>query len=70
MSNSMEHDIRKERDRMAAALYEVVDAVAGIGSPWDLQGYGITARRAEEICELAEIGKRYHAALERTEEKQ
>jgi len=51
-------DIRKERDRLAAALFEVIDGVCGgTDRPWDLQGYGIEAKRAEEICELAEIGR-------------
>lgn len=47
----------KERDNLATALFEVVDAVASIDKPWDLHGYGIEPKRAEEICELAEIGK-------------
>jgi hypothetical protein len=67
MSNPMDHvnkliamqteDIRKERDRLASALFEVVDAVASLDKPWDLQGYGIQPKRAEEICELAALGK-------------
>ena len=46
-----------DRDDFAVALFEVIDAVAGLDRPWDLQGYGIEARRAEQICELAEKGK-------------
>jgi hypothetical protein len=51
-------DYWKDRAMKAeAALFEVVDAVASIDKPWDLIGHGIPARRAEEICELAERGK-------------
>lgn len=34
-----------------------MDAVASLDKPWDLEGYGIPAKRAEEICELAAIGR-------------
>lgn len=50
-------DIINERDQVLEALYEVVDAVASIDKPWDLQGHGIEAKRAEAICELAAKGK-------------
>ena len=53
-------DIRKERDKIALALFEVVDGVASVDKPWDLEGYGIAPKRAEEICELAEIGRAVH----------
>jgi len=47
-----------ERDKLAAALFEVIDGVCGgLDRPWDLQGYGIEPKRAEEICELAKIGR-------------
>ena len=46
----------EERDQLALALFELVDAVAGLDRPWDLQGYGIEPKRAEQICELAELG--------------
>jgi hypothetical protein len=46
-----------DRDDLALALFEVIDAIAGLDRPWDLQGYGITPKRAEQICELAAKGK-------------
>lgn len=49
-------DLQEERDRLAGALFELVDAVAGLDRPWDLEGHGFTSRRAEEICELAALG--------------
>lgn len=45
------------RDKLAYALFEVVDAVAGLDRPCDLIGHGIEAKRAEEICELAALGR-------------
>jgi hypothetical protein len=51
-------DYWKDRaEKAEAALFEVVDSVASIDKPWDLIGYGIEAKRAEEICDLAERGK-------------
>lgn len=44
---------------VCVALFEIVDAVCGLDRPWDLTGYGIDHKRAEEICELAERGKAF-----------
>lgn len=34
------------------ALKEVLDSLGALNRPWELEGYGITASRAEQICEL------------------
>lgn len=40
--------------KLRKALTEVLDALGAIDRPWELQGFGIPALRAEEICELVE----------------
>ncbi len=53
---AMAQDIAKLKARCAkleVALFEVVESVASVSKPWDLEGYGIKPKRAEEICELA-----------------
>ena len=51
-------DYWKERAKQAEeALFDVVDAVASLDKPWDLERHGIESLRAEEICEIAARGK-------------
>jgi hypothetical protein len=51
-------DYWKDRaEKAEGALFEVLDAMGALTRPWDLQGYSIEPKRAEEICEIAERAK-------------
>jgi hypothetical protein len=45
-------DLIPQAKAMREALREVLDAMGAIGRPWELEGHGIPAKRAEQICGL------------------
>jgi hypothetical protein len=57
LATAIADEVYKAVGDVSVALFEVVDAVASVDKPWDLQGYGIEPKRAEQICELAVLGR-------------
>lgn len=48
-------ELRKQRDMLAEALTELLDALGATRKPHELIGYGIAEHRAQEIAALAAV---------------
>ena len=54
-------NVRYSRDEAdGEALWEVIDALGALDRPWELEGHGIPARRAEAICDRAQQWRLAH----------
>lgn len=50
-----EHRMQEQRDTLAEALTELLDALGATRKPHELIGYGIAEHRAQEIVALAAV---------------
>ncbi len=47
--------LEQQRDRLEQALVEVLDALGATHKPHELEGYGVTRKRAKEIVAIAAV---------------